>query len=228
MAASDPHALDAHISAFDRVKTALMTGAFSAGSRIKADHIKSQFDLSASAAREILLRLTGEGLLLQEENRGFHLPLVNVDTLNDVMRFRALLECACAADSIAHGDVEWEARLTAAHHKLAHVEQKMREATELKPFIEIWTRTDAEFHEVLASACPSPTLLAARRNAHERSRMQAILVLPTYGFRDRTVPEHASILEHALKRDIKGCQAAISAHIDSLGNTIEMQSSNKR
>ncbi len=224
MANPDPHTAHQHGSAFDRVKTALMTGGFKAGSRLKADQIKTRFGLSASAAREILLRLTGEGLLHQEENRGFHVPEVTLQSLNDVMQLRALLEGACAAESIAHGDVEWEARLAAAHHKLAHLEQKMREASQLDPFIEIWTRTDSEFHETLASACPSSTLRNARQNAHERSRMHAICILPTYGFRDRTVPEHATILESALNRDVSACQAAITAHLESFSLSVDVLS----
>ncbi|MEM9603823.1 MAG: GntR family transcriptional regulator [Pseudomonadota bacterium] len=223
MASPEPQLGPPQSSAFERVKTALMTGGFHAGSRLKAEQVKTRFGLSASAAREILLRLTGEGLLVQEENRGFHVPEVSMRSLNDAMELRSLLECACVEGSIAHGDVEWEARLTAAHHKLAHVEQKMREATVLDPFIEIWTRTDSEFHETLASACPSTTLRAARLNAHERSRMHAISILPTYGFRERTVPEHADILASALARDTPRCQAAIRAHFHALGEDANLR-----
>jgi len=149
MANPDPHTAHQHGSAFDRVKTALMTGGFKAGSRLKADQIKTRFGLSASAAREILLRLTGEGLLHQEENRGFHVPEVTLQSLNDVMQLRALLEGACAAESIAHG---------------------------------------------------------------------------TYGFRDRTVPEHATILESALNRDVSACQAAITAHLESFSLSVDVLS----
>ena len=59
--------------------------------------------------------------------------------------------------SFAAGDLEWESRVVAAHHKLAFMERRMmagdRDATEL------WKRYDREFHQTLIDACGSQTLL---------------------------------------------------------------------
>src|ERR671916_477503 len=69
---------------------------------------------------------------------------------------RLLLENHAIPLSFAAGDLEWESRVVAAHHKLAFMEGRMmageREA-------ELWERYDREFHQALIEACGSQTLL---------------------------------------------------------------------
>ena len=67
---------------------------------------------------------------------------------------RLLLETYALPLSFAAGDLEWESRVVAAHHKLAFMERRMmagdQEGTEL------WKRYDREFHQ-----CPDRGLRLA-------------------------------------------------------------------
>jgi DNA-binding GntR family transcriptional regulator len=197
------------------VKARLMAGEFPAGDKLRPDALRDTYDVSASAMREVFLRLAHEGLLSQEEQRGFRVPEADARRLTELMDLRILLECAGAADSIRNGDVEWEAQLYAAHHKLGHIEQKMQEAEDIVPFIPIWTRIDWEFHDTLLSACRSATLRATHRNIYEQFRQQVVAEMPSAGFRSETIPEHASIQNAAVARDIPACHAAIAAHLQT-------------
>ncbi len=197
------------------VKARLMAGEFPAGEKLRPDALRETYDVSASAMREVFLRLAHERLLSQEEQRGFRVPEADARRLTELMDLRILLESEGAADSIRNGDVEWEAQLYAAHHKLGHIEQKMQEAGDIAPFIPIWTRIDWEFHDTLLSACSSASLRATHRNIYEQFRQQVVAEMSSAGFRPETIPEHAAILNAAVARDIPACQAAIAAHLQT-------------
>lgn len=202
-------------SVYRSIKARLMAGEFKAGEKLRPDVLKDSYGISASAMREILLRLAHENLLAQEEQKGFHVPFASVKQLTDLMNLRILLECEGAKDSILNGDLEWEARLNAAHYKLAHIEQKMKAAPDIAPFVPIWTRIDWEFHETLLSACPSDILRFTHRNIYEQFRQQVVAELKSAGFREETIPEHAAILAAAIKRDIPACHSAIHTHLQT-------------
>ena len=212
--------MDGHLTpatVYDAIKARLIAGAFVAGAKLKPDVLRSDYGIGATALREVLLRLTGEGLIAMEEQRGFHVLEASERLLNETLELRLLIESECARLSIAHGDLEWEARLNAAHHKLAHLENRMRSQSpeRLCDLIQLWTRTDWEFHEVLASAAPSKTLRDAHLRTFERYRQQVVAMVPAFGFRDQTLLEHDAILRAAIDRDPQACHAAIEAHLFS-------------
>ena len=76
---------------------------------------------SARCAR-ILNRLTSEGLVLAEGQRGFEVAPVSAANLKELAALRMLLEGHALEQSFAAGDMEWEGRVVAAHHKLARME----------------------------------------------------------------------------------------------------------
>ena len=202
-------------SVYQSVKARLMAGEFKAGEKLRPDIVKNTYAISASAMREIFLRLAYEKLLQLEEQRGFRVPDADEKRLTELMRLRIILECEGAKESILNGDVEWEARLNAAHYKLAHIEQKMKAAASVLPFIPLWTRIDWEFHDTLLSACPSDALRATHRNIYEQFRQQVVATVNRAGFRPETIVEHEAILRAAIARDIAGCQAAIDIHLQT-------------
>jgi DNA-binding GntR family transcriptional regulator len=202
-------------SAYRAIKSRLLAGEYAAGARFRPDSFTSEFGISASAIREVFLRLAHEHLLDQEEQRGFHVPPASPSRLNELMRLRILLECEGARLSIENGDIEWEAMLNAAHYKLAHLETKMRAARDISEFIPIWVRTDWEFHDTLLSACGSQMLRQTHRNVYEQFRLQVVLSLDTAGFRSETLAEHAAILRAAIARDAAACAKAIDIHLQT-------------
>lgn len=210
-------------SVYRSFKARLVAGEFRAGEKLRPDAFKDSYGISASAMREIFLRLTYENLLTQEEQRGFRVPVADEKRLTDLMNLRILLECEGAKESILNGDLEWEARLSAAHHKLAHIEQKMKAAPDIAPFVPIWTRVDWEFHDTLLSACPSDILRATHRNIYERFRQQVVAELKSAGFREETIREHAAILKAAIERDIPACRSAIDAHLQTYRDDLRGQ-----
>ena len=74
---------------------------------------------ASARSREILNRLASEGLVLAEGQSGFEVSPVSIANLKEIAALRMLLEGHALEQSFAAGDIEWEGRVVAAHHKLA-------------------------------------------------------------------------------------------------------------
>lgn len=199
-------------SIYDSIRIRLAAGELAPGKKLKPDELRRDYGCSASMLREVLFRLACGGYVDFEEQRGFRVPSSSREHLLDIVHMRVLIESEAAALSIARGDMEWEARLNAAHHKLAHLEAKMHHTDRLREYIPIWTRFDWEFHETLSSASGSPLLQETLHSLFYRYRQQLVGLVQDYGFRKGTVEEHKAILDAALARDPARCAAAIRGH----------------
>jgi DNA-binding GntR family transcriptional regulator len=130
----------------------------------------------------------------------------------EVARLRILLERDGARQSIERGGVTWEGDLVAAHHRLAHIEQRMR-AGETVHF-DSWRRADWEFHQALLAACGSRLHRNLHKAAFDQYRKIVQVEYRTLGFRgDQIIAEHNAILNAALARDADACAIALEDHI---------------
>lgn len=194
----------------------LAVGEFAPGSRLKPDELRKDYNCSASAMREALFRLSCAGTVDFEEQRGFRVPQASLQRLLEVRHLRVLIEAEGAALSIERGDMVWEARVAAAHHKLAHIETRMNRLKQVHGHIVMWTQFDWEFHDTLVSACGSALLRETLRNLFFMYRQQLVGMVGEYGFRKGTSEEHKAILDAALERDADKCAEMIRRHFSFL------------
>ena len=143
---------------YRRIRADIVFGRLLPGQKLKLDGLKESYGVSVSTLREILNRLTSEGLVLAEGQRGFEVTPVSVENLKELAELRLLLESHAMEASFARADVEWEGRVVSAHHKLASTERLMSSSIG-EP--EQWKRYDGEFHQALISNCGSRTLIEA-------------------------------------------------------------------
>jgi DNA-binding GntR family transcriptional regulator len=196
--------------AYDRIRADIIFGRLAPGARLRLDRLAKTYGASVSTLREILSRLSSDGLVLAEGQRGFQVSPVSPDGFQDVAAMRLLLETYALPLSFAAGDLEWESRVVAAHHKLAFMERRMlageRDGTEL------WKRYDREFHQTLIEACGSQTLLdlyAGVFDQYLRYQMVAIV------FRGEiAAEEHRNLLDCALTRDAARACEILTKHVN--------------
>lgn len=196
-------------STYRRLRGDIIFGRLPPERKLRLEQLRGQYDVSIATLREVLPRLVAEGLILFETQKGFEVAPVSADDLREIAEMRTLLECHAVAASFAAGDLEWEAGVVAAHHKLSRMEQRMLAGD--RSHSEIWKRYDREFHVALISACGSTELLAAHDRIFDRFlRYQVLLVM----FRgDVAVQEHNALLDCALNRDTPRAQAILTRHI---------------
>ncbi len=186
---------------FEQMRARVVNGEFAPGQRLKAEQLKADYGVSASTMREMLFRLSTFGLVDFQEQRGFRLPEHSADLLHDLTQFRILLECQGTCLSIRLGDLEWEARLSAAHHKLSHIESRLC-VEDLSPeFLALWTGAELEFHQTLIDDCGSDTLKQTHGVIYQRFRQQMIATDKRVDYVPENIKEHQGILDAALNKD---------------------------
>ena len=193
---------------YRRIRSDIIFGKLRPAQKLRLDGLKETYGVSVSTLREILSRLSSEGLVLAEGRRGFEVAPVSAGDLKELAGLRLLLESHAMEQSFARGDVEWEGRVVSAHHKLAATERGMSSKKANQP---LWKRYDGEFHQALISSCGSRALMEAHSAVFDKYFRYLILAL---SYRGDIVPrQHQQLLECALKRDAARAKTVLSAHI---------------
>ncbi|AVO45879.1 GntR family transcriptional regulator [Phreatobacter cathodiphilus] len=196
-------------SAYKRIRTDIITGRLAPGRRLRLDALRHDYGASISTLRETLNRLVSEKLVVAEGQRGFEVGPISAANLREIAALRQLLECHALRQSFAQGDLEWEARVIAAHHKLAQMEARM--ASGDRTDTDLWKRYDWQFHQALVSACGSQVLMHAHAAIFERYLRYQMIALSYRGA--IAAAEHLAMKDAALRRDAdEGC-ALLERHI---------------
>lgn len=195
--------------AYRLIRGDILRGTLAPGQKMKLDGLRDRYGAGISTLREALSRLTAEHLILAEGQRGFEVAPLSAANLRDLASLRLLLEGHALDHAFHAGDVEWEARVVAAHHKLAQLQDRLREGEAAA--LDQWRRFDAQFHQTLISACGSRTLMATHAAVFDRYLRYQNIAL---GFRgDIAVQEHRALLDAALRRDAAAARQVLAAHI---------------
>jgi len=198
-------------TAYRRIRTDIIFGRLRPEERLRLDRLKERYGTSVSTLREILNRLTSEGFVVAEGQRGFAVAPISHENLREVSALRALLECHALDLSLKNGDMEWEGSVVAAHHKLSQMEQRMI-AGDLS-VKETWKRYDWEFHQTMIGACGSRTLIEIHAAVFDKYLRYQMISLT---FRGRiAADEHRALLEVALARDSHKAQELLRQHIEN-------------
>jgi DNA-binding GntR family transcriptional regulator len=180
------------------------------GTRLRLEPMAETYGASVSTLREILSRLSSEGLVVAEGQRGFQVAPVSAEGFRDVAAMRLLLESYAIPLSFSAGDLEWEGRVVAAHHKLATLERRMLSGDQTEA--ETWKKYDRQFHQTLIDACGSQVLLDLFSRVFDQYlRYQMVAVV----FRGSiAAEEHRRLLDFALLRDAERACEALAEHIN--------------
>lgn len=202
---------------YDDLRTQLVSTGFDTGQRMKSEDLRKEYGCSASTIREVLFRLACDQFLIFQDQKGFRVPIATQEDLQELATIRVLLEKEGVSDSIRRGGLTWEARLTAAHHKLAHIEHQIEQLSNLRDYLAIWTAAEREFHETLVSASPSGLLKSMHRTAFDRFRQTQVGLSrhERFGFRKGNIKEHAAIIDAALTKNIGRCCELVEYHIQA-------------
>ncbi len=194
-----------------RLRDDIVFGRLAPGRKLRLERLRADYDVSVATLREVLPRLASEGLIQFETQKGFEVSPVSARDLSEISDMRILLECHAAEASLAMGNLDWEADLVAAHHRLSRMEARMLVGD--RSVIADWKRYDRAFHTALISACGSTELLATYDGIFDRFlRYQMLLVM----FRGEVAAqEHHDLLTAALDRDAQAVRALLTRHISA-------------
>jgi DNA-binding GntR family transcriptional regulator len=197
--------------AYRRIRSDIIFGRLAPAQKLRLEVLRETYGTSVSTLRELLNRLSSEGLVEAEGQKGFMVSPVSATNLREIAAMRLLLEGHALAQSFDAGDMEWEGRVVAAHHKLAQMEKRMLTRDRADP--ELWKRYDWEFHHALVSACGSQVLMESHAAIYDRYlRYQMVAVM----FRGEIAArEHEVLLDCALRRDKARAAQVLAVHVEA-------------
>jgi DNA-binding GntR family transcriptional regulator len=195
---------------YRRVRSDILFGRLAPGQKLTLDRMRDTYGSAVGTLREVFNALASEGLVSAEGARGFAVAAISPENLKEIADVRLLLECDALRRSFESGDVEWEARVVAAHHKLASAERQVAEGD--RSAEETFRRYDREFHNALVSACGSRLRLEMHKDIYDKYLRYLMLASVFRG--PAVAEEHRELLACALARDWRGAQRITTTHVE--------------
>ncbi|MGD9945391.1 MAG: GntR family transcriptional regulator [Burkholderiaceae bacterium] len=200
----------------DHLRSDILNGVLSPGSKVRIDALRAQFGISLSPVREALSRLAAQGLVIGQENHGFRISEVSRENIAEITSLRCNLEGLAIEASVRNGDDEWEDRLVAIFHRLTRIEQRSDEFGRL----EEWEIAHSDFHMALISACGMPLLLMFCEVLHDHNNRYRRLFLKKNPSQRNVAQEHKQIMDAVLARDAERAKELLQKHVARTGKGI--------
>jgi DNA-binding GntR family transcriptional regulator len=212
----EPAAQTRSSSIAGQLREAIASGSIPPGTKLRLDDLRASYGVSLSPVREALSRLTAEGFVVLEDQRGYKVAPVSEGHLEEVTKLRAVVETYALRESIAAGDDDWESGIVARLYRLNKLGQSGAGAGN----VQAWESAHRELHQHLIAACGMPLLLQFSSTLHDLSDRYRRLFLDEQPVDPDVVSEHSQICDAALRRDATAACDFLRQHIERTGHVI--------
>ncbi|MDV6264591.1 GntR family transcriptional regulator [Rhodococcoides yunnanense] len=196
---------------YEAVRADILAGRLAPGSRLGFAGLVESYDCSMGVIREALNRLLEQGLVTSAPKLGFRVVEISNDDLVDLTVARCEIEVLALKYAIATGDLKWEGRVVAAHHRLERTPQY--DTADPARFSESWVHAHGEYHQALLDGCANKRILASATMLRDSAELYRHWSAPLHD-RDRDIAgEHRAILDAAVGRDSALACDLLSTHI---------------
>ncbi len=189
------------------LRTDIIEGRLPPGSKLRIEHLRTQYAVGAGTLREALTRLVSDALATTEGQRGFRVAPIALEELEDITRLRVQIETEALRLSIRNGDARWRRQVEQAYAALSTEEPIAPERRHR------WEQLNVRFHEALLSGHPSPWTLRVLRLLSRHSERYRCYAMALPGCIRDVHAEHAAIVEYALQGQEARAALALEAHI---------------
>lgn len=190
-----------------------------AGEKLRVDNLAERYRVGATPVREALNRLSAEGLVSQQDQRGFRVAPVSKEHLLELTRTRVWVTEIVMRESIAHGDEAWEEGIFIAFRRLTRTPNRLPDdPAALNP---AWEHHHHAFHDALVAACPSRMLLEFYDRLFESGdRYRNLSSAPSGGTPRDVQEEHRAIMEATLARRTEEAIRLVNEHTERTTETL--------
>jgi DNA-binding GntR family transcriptional regulator len=197
---------------YGQLRADILAGRYKPGQRLRYTELCERYRTSTGVLRESLVRLAEQGLARGEPQQGFLVTPLSVTDLRDLTEARRELETLALRHAIADGDVEWESRIVAAHHRLSRAPQFDPEDPER--LSDTWVTAHAEFHRTLLGGCANQRLKSIAVSLRASAELYRRWSVPLDHVGRDIAAEHAEILAAVLARDPDRALLCLSTHVE--------------
>ena len=193
--------------AYARLRDDIVTSQLGPGERLRVEHLKTDYGVSAGTLREAITRLASDALVVTEGQRGFRVAPIALEDLADITNLRVHIETEALRHSMRQGGAAWREALAQAFAALSGLEPITPERRQQ------WEGANVHFHEVLLSGHASAwTLRVLRLLSRHTERYRSFAMALPGAVRD-VHAEHTAIVEFALSGQDARAALALEAHI---------------
>lgn len=188
------------------LRAQIVSGAVASGEIYSAPSLAKELGISTTPVREALLELSRSGLLEPLRNRGFRVPAMTLQALDNQFDVRIMLESG-ALRAVAQKGVTDTASLVALADGIAQAV----ETEDVGQYIE----SDRRFHEALVSHAGNPLLTRMIMQLRENMRLYGLNSEEGRKRQRASVDEHYKMIELASKHQSEAIVTLIVHHIES-------------
>lgn len=196
--------LGAHV--YDRLKRALMSGAFQPGQKLTVRSVAEDLQVSVTPAREGLNRLIDQGALEMPSAKTILVPKLTVAALKEVATIRRSLEGTAAELATANFTAPDIANLLS-------LQAELESAMNSGDFRRVLDRNES-FHFGVYEKCGMPRLVGLIEAQWLRVGPSLNMLYPEFAVSRRGVSNHMRVLEGLQKHDAQAVRAAFEHDID--------------
>jgi GntR family carbon starvation induced transcriptional regulator len=197
--------------AYRLLRKDIIEGRLLPGERLRVEHLKGQYNVSAGTLREALALLVADALVIVRGQRGAHVTPISLRDIDDITRTRVLLETEALRQSLRAGDDNWEGQLLIAFHHLTRAEERL--AANPGAGVDEWEERNRQFHQALISASPSLWIRHFLGILFRQSERYRRLNIAASAVPRNVHAEHKEIFEAALARNEERAIEVLTKHI---------------
>ena len=205
-------------SVYERLRGDILTGGLRPGAKLRAEFLRERYRVGNSPVREALNRLSADGLVVRQDQRGFYVATVSRADLSELIKTRCWLAEVAQRAAMAAGDDTWEEGIVVAFHRLSKTPRSARE--DGYAFNPDWERLHRAFHMKLIAACGSRLLLGFCEQLDDHAdRYRQLAVRASFPKRNE-FDEHRAIMEATIGRQADEAVALLASHYRRTGEII--------
>jgi DNA-binding GntR family transcriptional regulator len=184
------------------IRQAIFEGSLGSGVQLKQNDVAASLGVSAVPVREALKRLTAEGLLHNERNKGVVVAPLSIDDFVEITDMRLMLEpylLRCSAPNLTEADLDAAERILAATHSESNIASHAKEH---------W-----EFHRLLYAKARRPRALAQIDVLYVSINRYLLPAWKSAGLSEHWDDSHLQITKAIRRGNVEGAAELISTQI---------------
>ncbi|WP_018701384.1 GntR family transcriptional regulator [Amorphus coralli] len=198
--------------AYRRLRQDVLANALTPGQRITIQFLQKRYGIGPTPLREALARLSADGFVIGEDNRGFRVPPLSLARLRDITDQRKLIEAQGLTLSIERGDDDFRASLRDTYDRLETLDEGRARGDD-GAFV-AWETQHRRFHAALISGSGSEWLIRFQGILFDQADRYRRLYSDGRRINPEIQKDHARILEATLDRDAPMAALLLERHIE--------------
>jgi DNA-binding GntR family transcriptional regulator len=192
---------------YEELRALLLSGSFEPGTRLTEADLTRMFTVSRGTVRSVLVRLTQEGYVTGETNRGVRTRSFTVEEAADILEARETLEAALAEKAAERATDE---EIEELRRTLTEMEQAQQRGDQ-----QAYSAGNRRFHQQVKRAAHQQTLAKAYDTLLYPLVMRQYRNISAHHPRSGSLQEHQAIFLSILTRNPAAAGAAMHHHVGS-------------